>query len=95
MIAGWARSTESFRAVLSAVRAVDEARRSGGGVALGLRDGPGGWDVSVGNVVTGADGRPECVAHGPLEPAADPAADPATYSCPVCGATALFGDSAG
>jgi hypothetical protein len=95
MIAGWDRTAESFLAVLAAVRAVDQARRQGGGVALGLRDGPGGWDVSVGNVVAGADGRPECVAHGPLEPAADAGAeaDSAAYSCPVCGAVALFGGS--
>jgi hypothetical protein len=86
MIAGWARSSDSFRAVLAAVRAVDDARRSGGGVAQGLRDVPGGWDVSVGNVIAGADGQPSCVAHGPLEPAAA-----GSYSCPECGAVALFG----
>lgn len=86
MIAGWLRSSDSFRAVLDAVRAFDRARNGSDGVGPLLRDVPGGWDVSVGNVVLDADGRPECVAHGPLEPVADPDA----FDCATCGAQALF-----
>jgi hypothetical protein len=90
MIAGWSRTSASFRAVLAAVRAVDEARHQTGNDQNLLRDLPGGWDVSIGNIVLNAAGRPECAGHGELEVADAPA----TYVCAVCGAQALFGPAA-
>jgi hypothetical protein len=86
MVPGWSSASESFRAVLAAVRAFDTAREQLSGGAL-LRDVPGGWDVSVGNVILAEGGHPACVAHGELE-----LAQPATYACPTCGAQALFGE---
>jgi hypothetical protein len=86
MIAGWSRSSDTFRAVLTAVRAVAAARQVGGGEEL-LRDVPGGWDVGVGNVVL-EDGLPACVAHGPLELTE---AGSGTYACATCGASARYG----
>lgn len=86
MVPGWSITSESFGAVLGAVRAFDYARERIDGVAAVLRDVPGGWDVSIGNIVLGAAGQPCCVAHGDLD-----LAQAATYACPACGAKALYG----
>jgi hypothetical protein len=86
LIPGWSATSGSFRAVLAAVRAVDDARHETEDEPSLLRDQDGGWDVSVGNVVLGASGQPECVAHGELELVGS-----ATYRCATCGAEALFG----
>ena len=88
LLPGWSPASASFRAVLAAVAAVDAARTAVDGSGGLLRDVPGGWDVSVGNVVLDEAGRPACVAHGELE-----LTQPATFVCPTCGAQALFGDS--
>ena len=90
MIAGWSRPRHRFGPCSAAVRAVDEARHQVDGEQSLLRDLPGGWDVSIGNIVLDAAGRPECVAHGELEVADAPA----TYVCATCGAQALFGPAA-
>jgi hypothetical protein len=63
--AGWTRDSEAFGAVAVAVRAFDEARQYAP-AAPSLRDVPGGWDVSLGNVVLGETGRPTCTAHGEM-----------------------------
>jgi hypothetical protein len=87
LIPGWSPTSESFRSVLSAVRGVDQARTRVNSISAQLRDVPGGWDVSVGNVVLDDAGEPACVAHGELE-----LAQAATYACPTCGAQALYGE---
>jgi hypothetical protein len=87
-VAGWAETSDSFRAVLAAVQALDYARERVG-TGGGLRDVPGGWDVRVGNVVLSAAGQPNCVAHGDME-----RIRPASYRCEICGALAQLGDPA-
>jgi len=91
MLPGWTVADESFRAVLAAVLAVDDARHQVVGSNSVLRDVAGGWDVSIGNIVLDSWGHPACVAHGELELAVG--APPATYACPTCGARALYGES--
>ncbi|HEU5266719.1 MAG TPA: hypothetical protein VFU35_08460 [Jatrophihabitans sp.] len=82
--AGWRRDGTEWQAVAAALTAFDGARRSGR-AAVALQDVPGGWDVSLGNVVLDDAGRPACTAHGPL------AADVDGYVCAECGARALLG----
>lgn len=84
-IEGWATGSASYRAVAEAVLAVDRARRIGP-PGVQLQDVPGGWDVTLGNVALGADGTPQCVAHGALEAAGD-----GRWACAECGAAAQFG----
>ncbi len=81
---GWSRDSEQFAATADAVRAFDGAHRAGS-VAAPLRDVPGGWDVSLGNIVLGEHGVPACTAHGDLDHTAD------SWTCAECGAQALFG----
>jgi hypothetical protein len=85
---GWATTSESFRAAVAAVRAMDHARKAVGPRAGALRDVPGGWDVGLGNVTLSDAGQPVCIAHGELE-----LTESATYQCPSCGALALYGDA--
>jgi hypothetical protein len=80
---GWRRSSDQFRATAGAVLAVEVARRSGPAAAT-LRDLEGGWDVSLGNVVIGASGAPECTAHGEM------VGTGGIYACPECGAQAVL-----
>lgn len=80
---GWGTATDAFRAAADAVLAIDAARRHAPSAA-GLSDVPGGWDVSLGNVVLGATGTPMCVAHGDLVGAAE------LYTCPECGAKGIM-----
>jgi hypothetical protein len=82
--AGWSRESELFEATAAAVRAFDGAHRAGA-VVPPLRDVPGGWDVSLGNIVLGPRGVPSCTAHGDLDGA------DGTWTCAECGAQALFG----
>jgi hypothetical protein len=90
MLPGWSVESESNRSVLEVVLSFHRARtRADGGGAV-LRDVPGGWDVSVGNVALDKFGRPACVAHGELEPAEPGSA--ATFVCATCGACARFGE---
>jgi hypothetical protein len=80
---GWTKGSGEFGAVAAAVRAFDGARRQAARV-VGLRDVPGGWDVSMGNVVLGETGTPTCTAHGEMQRDGD------TYVCPDCGARAAW-----
>ena|SRR6266516_3681165 len=68
--AGWSRDTAAFAAAAAAVRAFEVARQHAP-AGPALRDVDGGWDVSLGNVVLGASGRPECTAHGEMTERAD------------------------
>ncbi len=83
--AGWTRDSEIFEQAAAAVRAFDRARRTAAGGAAELRDVPGGWDVSLGNVVLGQGGVPTCIAHGELTE------KDGTFVCAECGAQALLG----
>jgi hypothetical protein len=80
---GWSVDSESYKATVAAVLAVDHARNVTPAPVL-LQDVAGGWDVSLGNIVLSQTG-PLCTADGPLEPA-----DGDTWACPVCGAQALY-----
>lgn len=80
--AGWTRDSEAFAAVAAAVRSFDEARQHAP-AAPSLRDVPGGWDVSLGNVVLGERGRPTCTAHGEMT-----LTDKKDWLCPECYARA-------
>lgn len=80
--AGWRRDCAAFAMLVGAVHAVDAASRFAP-PALGLTDVDGGWDVTLGNVLLGADDLPTCIAHGAL--ATDGSA---LWSCPDCGARA-------
>jgi hypothetical protein len=91
MLPGWSADSQSHRSVLDAVLTFHRARTHADGGGAVLRDVPGGWDVSVGNVALDENGRPACVAHGELEPA-EPGG--ASFVCATCGACARFGDQA-
>jgi ribosomal protein S27AE len=79
---GWQRGSDAFRSSADAVLAFHAARAHV--TAATLRDVPGGWDVSLGNVVLDESGAPRCTAHGVMEVAGD------VYTCPECGATAMI-----
>jgi hypothetical protein len=79
--AGWTRDSEAFAATEAAVAAFDTARRHAP-AGPALRDVEGGWDVSLGNVVLGESGLPECTAHGAMT------AKGSEYLCPECYARA-------
>jgi hypothetical protein len=81
---GWTTDSMEFAAVAAAVLAFDAARRQASRVAS-LRDVPGGWDVSLGNVVLGEAGAPTCTAHGEMDRDGD------AYVCAECGARAVYG----
>jgi hypothetical protein len=81
---GWTAGSAEFAAIAAAVAAFDAARRQTTRVAS-LRDVPGGWDVSLGNVVLADAGAPMCTAHGEM------AVDGEIYTCGECGARALYG----
>lgn len=80
---GWTRDGPAFAAVVEAVLAVGRARAVTPLVAA-LRDVEGGWDVSLGNVVIGSGGRPECTAHTAMTELGG------VWSCPECGAQAVL-----
>lgn len=79
--AGWTRDSEAFVATAAAIAAFDAARRHAP-AGPALRDVDGGWDVSLGNVVLGESGLPECTAHGVMT------ANDADYLCTECYARA-------
>lgn len=90
----WRRDGDAFALLAAAVRALDAAARFAA-PARQLVDVDGGWDVSLGNVVLGADAGPQCIAHGPLSPVphSDTGGDAAAaglqlWSCAECGARA-------
>ncbi len=83
--ADWSRTGDAWLAVADAVRALERARIASEPTGAVLHDADGGWDVSLGNVVLGDDGRPACIAHGEMATA------DGVWACPECGATALFG----
>lgn len=85
LIPGWASDSPSFEATLAAVTAVHTARALASSGRSQLLDLPGGWDVTLGNIVLSGAGQPNCVSHGDLEET-----EPAKYACPVCGAAALY-----
>ena len=82
--AGWSDETESLKATTAAVLAVDHARHVGITLAM-LQDVPGGWDVSMGNVVL-ADGGPTCITDGLMA-----VVEAGEFACEVCGARARYG----
>jgi hypothetical protein len=81
--AGWTRDSDLFATTAAAVRAFDAARRAAA-TAPALRDVPGGWDVSLGNVVLGESGLPSCTGHGPM------AESDGVFVCAECGARAVL-----
>jgi hypothetical protein len=83
---GWVIGSAGYDAVAHAVLAVDQARRIAprGPVAV---DVPGGWDVSLGNVVLTPGGGLDCVADGPMETLGD-----GLLACSACGARAELVD---
>jgi hypothetical protein len=85
LIPGWSATSETFRAVQSAVAAVHRARTAVGGSQPRLMDVAGGWDVGIGNIVLSDAGRPTCVSHGELA-----RIDGNLVECAECGARALF-----
>lgn len=82
LIPGWAADSPSFGAALAAVHAARTLASCGRSQLLDL---PGGWDVTLGNIVLSRAGQPNCVSHGDLEET-----EPSRYACPVCGAAALY-----
>ena len=82
--AGWSRDSAAFAATAEAIVAFDAARRHAPAAAA-LRDVPGGWDVSLGNVVLGESGRPICTAHGAMSQT-----DVGGFLCTECYARALL-----
>lgn len=80
----WTCTSEAWLAVADAVGALERSRAASAPSGAVLRDPDGGWDVSLGNVVLGADARPACIAHGDMTDA------DGTWTCPECGAVALF-----
>jgi hypothetical protein len=89
MIAGWSTDSASFQAVISAVRAVHEAREVVGAQRPQLQDVDGGWDVGLGNVVLSSTGDPACVADGDMQQTS-----PELWQCQICGARARYSESA-
>jgi hypothetical protein len=89
MIAGWSTDSASFQAMISAVRAVHEARELVGAQRPQLQDVDGGWDVGLGNVVLSETGDPACVADGDMQQVS-----PGLWQCPICGARARYSASA-
>ena len=87
---GWSPASESATGLLAAVTAFHDARTIAADGRPRLVDVDGGWDVSIGNVVLAADGRPACVSHGPLQPRDIPPTGESTWECPECGAAAMF-----
>ncbi|WP_375499136.1 hypothetical protein [uncultured Jatrophihabitans sp.] len=81
----WTRSCDAWLAAADALRALERSRVASAPSGAVLRDPDGGWDVSLGNVVLGPNGRPACIAHGELTAAGD------RWTCPECGAVAVFG----
>jgi hypothetical protein len=81
--AGWGRDSDAFAATTGAVLAFDAARRHAP-AAPALRDVDGGWDVSLGNVILGKSGKPECTAHGPMTET------DRSYLCTECYARAVL-----
>jgi hypothetical protein len=81
---GWTTESAEFVAIAAAVAAFDAARRRTTRVAS-LRDVPGGWDVSLGNVVLVDTTTPVCTAHGAMDLDGD------VYVCGECGARAIYG----
>jgi hypothetical protein len=88
LIPGWPSESESFQAVLAAVRAVHLARTSVSERRPSLLDVPGGWDVGLGNITLSDNGIPTCVSHGELA-VLDPS-DGSRYECEACGASAIY-----
>jgi hypothetical protein len=82
---GWGVGSAEHAALADVVLALHHARELAPPAAA-LSDVPGGWDVSLGNVVL-AGGVPTCTADGAMEAGAD-----GRYQCPVCGAAALFAE---
>lgn len=82
--AGWTRDSAAFAATAAAIRAFDEARQHAP-AGPALRDVAGGWDVSLGNVVLGASGKPTCSAHGDMKET-----DNGDWLCPECYARAAL-----
>ena len=80
---GWSAASDSFRIVARAVLAMDEARTAVVPDGI-LRDVDGGWDVTIGNVLQGASGLPECAAHGLMIEGAG------SWACGECGAQAVL-----
>lgn len=78
------RSGPPLQELLAAVRAFDAARAAVPQGGAHLRDVDGGWDVSLGNVVLGPAGLPECIAHGALDLQGE------RYVCAECGAAAVL-----
>ena len=83
--AGWVPGSRIATAAIAVVRALHQARQSGGGSGGQLLDIEGGWDVGIGNVVLSAEGAPACVAHGELAPA-----EAGVFRCEACGAAARY-----
>ena len=81
---GWDAAATTHDAVVRAVLALDEARATTR-VSGTLADLAGGWDVSLGNVVLGYAGVPECAAHGPMVEGGG-----GLWSCTECGAQAVL-----
>lgn len=81
--AGWSRDSAAFAATEEAIVAFDAARRHAP-AAPALRDIPGGWDVSLGNVSLDASGVPVCSAHGPMSKT------DGDYLCTECYARAIM-----
>lgn len=82
--ARWTPDTEPLRAVVSAVLAMDAARRTGPQTCY-ASDVPGGWDVSLGNVTLAAVGGLTCVAHGAMGELGD-----GLFECVECGSRGLL-----
>jgi hypothetical protein len=81
---GWSAESKSAKSLLTAVAAFHEARTIASSGRPRLLDIDGGWDVSIGNVLLGADGQPECVADGPMTRRGE------QFVCEECGAAAIF-----
>ena len=81
---GWSAESASAKSLLTAVAAFHAARAVASSGRPRLLDVDGGWDVSIGNVLLGADGRPECVADGAMTQRGD------QFVCGECGAAAIF-----
>ncbi len=80
---GWRTDDAEWAAVAAALSTFDAARRIRPQAAT-LQDVPGGWDVSLGNVVLEGV-TPTCTAHGALVDTAG------VWRCTECGAQAILG----